>query len=51
VKVKRALYWISVKHDEIFEKMVLTEGIRVVGRNPATTIAIAAAKRAYSIIS
>jgi hypothetical protein len=38
-------------HDVIFEKMVLMEGIRVVGKNPATTIAIAAARSAYSIIS
>ena len=34
-----------------FEKMVLTEGMTDGGRNPATTIAMVAASRAYSIKS
>lgn len=35
----------------IFEKMVLTEGIRLCGKIPATTTASVAANSAYSIIS
>ncbi|HTW65382.1 MAG TPA: hypothetical protein VME17_12225 [Bryobacteraceae bacterium] len=35
----------------IFEKMVLIEGITVGGRNPATTITMAAASKEYSMKS
>ena len=35
----------------ILEKMVLTDGITFWGRNPATTITIAAANREYSMKS
>src|ERR1700685_1476917 len=40
-----------VKELVSFEKIVLTDGIMVGGRKPATTIAKVAANRAYSIMS